>query len=301
MTSILPISNQKGGVGKTTTAVTLAVCFSDMDKKVLLIDANPQGHASNMFKDDEGVPYKIRGKLENKTIAEGLLSKHLTLDDLIYKTKSPNLDLICANKKLKRNFAQEKIAATGSQKMLKKLFKRSNTEIYDIIIIDTPPDTDLVFQNIMYASNYYLIPMTAEADPFDGIDDLIDEIREIREENPQLVCLGILVTNYYPEKIATHKKIRPLIEKYAKKFGMKYRGTISFSGTVASSSLLQIPLPWREDLHGNARKAVNEYYSLAKELLKELKGTKRGNVKIPKIDYMPQELVNPNIIDSVDH
>lgn len=300
MTSIVPISNQKGGVGKTTTAVTLAVCFSEMGKKVLLIDANPQAHASNMFKDKKGVPLKIRAKLESKSIAEGLLSKHLTLSELIYKTKSPNLDIICANKKLKKNFAQEKIAATGSQKMLRRLFKRSNLELYDIIIIDTPPDTDLVFQNIMYASNYYLIPMTAEADPFDGIDDLIDEVHEIREENPQLVCLGIIVTNYYPEKITTHRKIRPLIEKYAKKFGMKYLGEISFTSTVSSSSLLQTPLPWRDDIHGKAKKTLNEYYQLAKNLLPELKGTKRGNVKIPKIDYMPQELVNPSIIDSAN-
>lgn len=295
-TSILAITNQKGGVGKTTTAVTLSVCYAEQKKRVLLIDMNWQAHASNMFKTEDGTSFKIRAKLENRTVTEGLLSDSLTVDDLLYKSDSQYLDVLCTDKRVKTQIARKEGSSPGSQFMFKRLLKRSNLKQYDYIIIDTPPDIDLVFQNIMYASHYYLIPMTAEPDPFDGIDDLLEEVKYIKRDNTQLTCLGIIITNYFPDKIRTHKIVQPLIKKYADKFGLKFRGEISFSSTIASSSLSQTPLPWRVDLNEKSKKALKDYYALADALKPELRGPRRGNPQeTPVVRNMPKELISPRL------
>lgn len=295
-TSILAVTNQKGGVGKTTTAVTLAVCYSTQGKKVLLADMNWQAHASNMFKTDDGTSFKIKAKLESRTVTEGLLSETITIEDLIFKTESENLDVLCTDKRIKTQIARKESASTGSQFMFKRLLKRSKIKEYDYIIIDTPPDIDLIFQNIMYASNYYLVPMTAEPDPFDGIDDLLEEIKSIKRDNTQLTCLGIIITNFFPEKIRTHKIMQPLIKKYADQIGLTYRGVINFSSTIASSSLSQTPLPWRVDLNEKSKKALRDYYKLAESLMPELRGPRRGNPQeTPMVRNMPRELINPRV------
>lgn len=293
-TSIVSISNQKGGVAKTTSTVTLACSFSEKNRKVLLIDGDGQGNSCSAFKDllNPSRSLKTRATLDKKTLDKGLLSSSLTIDDLKYPAhKNGNLDVVCANNDLKK-LGRTEVGTAGSQNMLKRLLDRSDLSKYEIILIDTPPNIGLLFQNAIYASHYYMIPLTAENDPFEGVGDMFDEIRLIKSENTQLRCLGVLITNYFPNRIATHAVLQPLIENFVKKIKVPYLGEIPFSSAVSSSSLAKTPIPFRKEVSSSA--VALAYANLADVLEKEFKGARRGNAQAtPSIKSMPSDLIDP--------
>ena len=156
-TSIIAIANQKGGVGKTATATNLAASFSSLKKKVLLVDLDYQANASSYL------GLKTQAKILGKSTCCGLSEKK-KLRDMVIETKDPNLHLLAGDMALSK-LSREKILDPGSALLLRNWLNSKDGKAYDIIIIDTHPSLDLLFQMAMTCAHYYLVPMFAEADP----------------------------------------------------------------------------------------------------------------------------------------
>jgi len=196
------ISNRKGGVGKTTTAVNLASFLAKEGYKVLLIDLDTQSHLQF------ALGYK-------KKFKKGI---HKALDDMdiencIYKTEVENLSFIPAD----INFDISKLLI--SKKSLKKLLQKSKIEKkYDICVIDTPPTSDIILYNAMIASKYVLVPMQTEYLGFIGALQFLKLFYETASKlNISFTLLGIVPT-LYNKSIKEHTEI---IEQLKEKIGEK--------------------------------------------------------------------------------
>lgn len=183
MPKIISIANQKGGVGKTTTSINLATSLSAINKKILLVDADPQGNASTGI----GVSYDNR-----KPNLYDLIINETFDKKAIKKTIVPGLDIITAN----TNLAASEIELANIEKrefVFSKIL--SETDGYDYILIDCPPALGLLTINSLVASNSVIVPLQSEFFALEGISSLINSIQLIKESfNPKLVIEGILLT-----------------------------------------------------------------------------------------------------------
>ena len=183
MHKIISIANQKGGVGKTTTSINLATSLSAVNKKILLVDADPQGNASTGM----GISYDDRRPSLYDLIVSGSYNKNA-----IKKTIVPGLDIITAN----TNLAASEVELVDVEK---REFVISNilseAKGYDYILIDCPPALGLLTINSLVASNSVIIPLQSEFFALEGISSLVNSIQLIKENfNSNLVIEGILLT-----------------------------------------------------------------------------------------------------------
>lgn len=279
-TSIISVTNQKGGVGKTATAVNVAASYAELNKKVLLVDLDYQANSSSYL----GLKQKAKNK--QKTCSNTLL-KQIDLKRSILQTKKSNFDLLAGDMGLSK-LSREKILDPGAAMILKQWLDANVINKYDVVIIDTHPSLDLLFQMAMTASHYYLVPMFAEADPFDGLEYMFNEITQIKLGlNKQLFFLGIVITKY-DKKNSTHKKFLKLLNDFCADYKINIVGIIPDSKAIASSSSQQTPLIWQ-----NAKLPVTQaYLKLAKDLLPELRGARMGRTqKTPTITETPEHIM----------
>ena len=287
-TSIVCIANQKGGVAKTTTAVNLAACWAKSGKRVLLIDMDGQANATRWLN-----LRKLVKSFKEKTISNGLLNPRLKVEDLVFRTADSNLDVLASEMTLTR-IARERIANPNSGLMLERFLDRSDLD-YDIVVIDTHPALDLLFQNAMNVAHYYIIPLKPEIDPLEGCDYMFDDLETIKEHNGTLHFLGFVVTDY-DAKIKTHRILLPEIQKYAKSIKHPVLGVTPHSGAVASSANNCEPLAWRKD----NLPVTAAYKALSERLLPELRGARRGVPQAsPRAGLMPDIFTRSDIIDSM--
>ena len=184
MGKIIGVANQKGGVGKTTTAVNLAAALGVLEKKVLLIDADPQANATSGLGIEE---------VNNSTYH--LLEHSADVKDCIYKTTSPNLDLVPSHIDLVAAEI-ELVDRDKREYMLKKALESVKND-YDYIIIDCAPSLGLITVNALTAADSVIIPIQCEYFALEGLGKLLNTIKNVQKiHNNDLDIEGLLLTMY---------------------------------------------------------------------------------------------------------
>ena len=203
MGKIISISNQKGGVGKTTTSVSLAASLGILEKKVLLIDADPQGNASS------GIG--INSEDFNFSNYDVLL-KNFKAKDAVIKTSSPNLDLIPANIDLVA-IEIELVDIPKREYVFKSVFSEIIND-YDFLIIDCPPSLGLITLNALTASNSVIIPIQCEYYALEGLGKLLNTIKGVQNvHNNILEIEGILLT-MFDSRLRLSNQVKEDVKKH---------------------------------------------------------------------------------------
>lgn len=183
MNAIIAVANQKGGVGKTTTAVNVAAALASARHTVLLVDLDPQGNATSglgLMRDGIATTYELL--LGTAILADSVLPTHI--DDFYVLPANPNL-------------AAAELDIAGMPRREFRLAEALRTATYDYIIIDCPPALSLLTINALTAATHVFIPVQTEYYALEGLGQLLGTIQRVREAtNPQLELLGVVLTMY---------------------------------------------------------------------------------------------------------
>jgi chromosome partitioning protein len=247
---IIAIANQKGGVGKTTTAINLAAGCALQGKKVLIIDLDPQSNTSLSFISHDNV---------DGSTYELLTDLNRNLDDFIYPTDSEGVDVIPS----RINLAKLEAKLVGEFDAIYRLKERIEplTGKYDLIVFDTPPTLGLITVNALVAASHVLIPIQSSYFALEGTDDLLETIEKVRSRpNPNLELLGVLVT-LVDKRTTLSKDVEAHVREV---FGGK-----AFETTISRSVRLEESPAHKESIYSFAPNSSGalEYMSLAQEVL----------------------------------
>ncbi len=254
MGKIIAIANQKGGVGKTTTAVNLAAALGVLEKKVLLIDADPQANATS------GLGIDVDA-VENSSYQ--LLEHTIKVEDLIISTDSPNLDLIPAHIDLVA-IEIELVDQDNREQMLKVAVKNL-PELYDYIIIDCAPSLGLLTLNALTAADSVIIPIQCEYFALEGLGKLLNTIKSVQKlHNPSLDIEGLLLTMFDSRLRLSNQVIDEVKKHFA---------DMVFETIIQRNVRLSEAPSYGESIikYDAASRGANNYLSLAEELLKQNK------------------------------
>jgi chromosome partitioning protein len=254
MGKIIAIANQKGGVGKTTTAVNLGAALGVLEKKVLLIDADPQANAtSGLGVDVQSVKYGTYQLLEHS----------ISVEDAILSTDSPNLDLIPSHIDLVASEI-ELVDKASREYMLKKVLNDSINQ-YDYVLLDCAPSLGLITLNSLVAADAVIIPIQCEYFALEGLGKLLNTIKSVQKlHNKDLDIEGLLLTMYDTRLRLSNQ----VVEEVKKHFGKMVFKTI-----IQRNIRLSEAPSFGEDIisYDASSRGAKSYLSLGSEIIKRNK------------------------------
>lgn len=251
---IISIINQKGGTGKTTTAINLASCLAYYGKKTLLVDLDPQGHSTSGL--------GIDNKNPNHSIQKVFEERGVRIDEIIKGTNNENLYIIPSHITLSRT----------SQEMYTKIYKETYLYAaletiknnYDYILIDCPPNLGILTVNALFTSDFLIVPCQVSRYSLDGLSDLIDVIREVEEvglhNNKKEIDYRILLTMFDVRNKVTNNFILKELQPFQNRiFQTKIRKNEALNqAQIAQESIFD---------YDSKSKGAENYKSLTREIL----------------------------------
>jgi chromosome partitioning protein len=247
---VFAVANQKGGVGKTTTAINLAAAMAQKGMKTLLIDLDPQGNSTMSYLDRRTV---------EKSMFDVLTEAEVKLKDIVRQSGMKNLDIAPARISLAKLESKLLGEIDGHFRLRDKIdaVRRS----YDAVLIDTPPTLGMITVNAMVASSHILIPIQSSYFALEGTDDLLETIDKIKARpNPNLQILGVVITLHDKRTVLG----KDVYKQIAGVFGKKI-----FKTTISKSVRLEESPAHQESIFSFAPRSSGaaEYYSLSEEVL----------------------------------
>lgn len=250
---IIAITNQKGGVGKTTTCVNLAASLAEHGKKVLLVDLDPQGNAST----GSGID-----KAHLKDSIYQVLIGNKTLQEVVIHSEAAKFDVAPSNRDL-AGAEVELVNEMARETRLKNAILKLGDDAYDFVLLDCPPSLNLVTVNALTAAHSVMIPMQCEYYALEGLSDLVNTIKKVRAHlNPVLEIEGLLRTMFDNRNMLAQQVSAQLVNHFGKKV---YQTIIPRNVRLAEAPSYGMPVL----LYDRSSKGAQAYLELAQEIVQK--------------------------------
>jgi chromosome partitioning protein len=255
VSSIIAILNQKGGVGKTTTAVNAGAYLAKSGKTVLLVDLDPQGNATSGLGIDK--------QSLNETLYDALFN-HQIAPNILQDTTIAGLQLLPSN----ANLAGAEVQLVSSLQRELQLRQMLSQFTHDIILIDCPPSLGLLTINALSASDFVMIPVQTEYYALEGLGQLLSVVQRVKEAiNPKLEILGVLLTMFDSRTSLSDQVMNEVKKHFA---GKVFSTVIPRNVRLAEAPSFGTPI----SEHDKWSKGARAYKQLAKEITQRLGGKK---------------------------
>jgi len=254
--TIIAMCNQKGGVGKTTTTISLGAALAELGRRVLLVDFDPQGSLT--------VGLGINAHDLEQSIYDALIDRQVSIKDLIMHTAVDNLDLVPSNIDLSAAEMQL-VTEVGREQVLTRVLKQARSD-YDVILIDCQPSLGLLTVNALTAAQGVIIPLECEYFALRGVALLKDTIERVQERtNDELKIIGLLGTMFDSRTLHDKEVLATLVQGWGDLvFHTVIRRTVKFSdATVAGEPITE---------YASGSPGAESYRQLAREVLQRCPG-----------------------------